>query len=64
MRVKDCKKCGYYSRKVWSQYYEPMRYHPIGLNHAYAFCTKHQKRCTEVKKCEKYLLLGGQNDNR
>lgn len=52
MRVKDCAGCKYCDRRVWSQYYEPKNYHPIGMSHAYAFCKKHEKRVMNVKKCE------------
>jgi hypothetical protein len=52
MRVKDCEKCEHCQRRVWSQYYEPNNYHPIGMSHAYAYCTKHQKRVRDVKKCD------------
>lgn len=52
MKVKDCRKCKKYMRKVWSDYYIPRNYHPIGMSHAYAWCKKHQKRCREVRECE------------
>ena len=52
MRVKDCLKCQKYVRKVWSDYYIPRNYHPIGMSHAYAWCNKHKKRCREVRVCE------------
>lgn len=52
MRVKDCKGCRHCKRRVWSQEYKPKNYHAIGFSHAYAYCTKHQKRVSEVKKCE------------
>lgn len=52
MKVKDCKKCMKYMRKVWSKYYIPRDFHPIGMSHAYAWCKLHKKRCREVKECE------------
>ena len=52
MRVKDCKGCEFCVRRTWSQYYEPKNYHPIGFSHAYAYCKKHKKRVSWVKKCE------------
>jgi hypothetical protein len=52
MKVKDCEKCEHRQRRVWSQYYEPKDYHAIGMSHAYAYCTKHQKRVRDVKKCD------------
>lgn len=52
MRVKDCRGCEFCQRRTWSQYHEPKNYHPIGFSHAYAYCTKHRKRVSEVKKCE------------
>lgn len=38
MRVRDCRKCKKYMRRVWSDYYIPRNYHPIGMSHAYAWC--------------------------
>ena len=52
MKVKDCKKCKMYMRKVWSRYYIPRDFHPIGMSHAYAWCKLYRKRCREVKECE------------
>lgn len=52
MRVKDCRSCPHCQRRVWSDYYIPKNYHPIGMSHAYAYCDKHRKRVTEVKKCD------------
>lgn len=54
MRVKDCERCRYKKRHVWSDYYIPKHYHPIGMSHAYAWCALHQKRVRDVKKCSKY----------
>lgn len=51
MKVKDCKKCPKCVRRVWSDYYVPRNYHPIGMSHAYAYCTLHKKRVLDVKKC-------------
>lgn len=51
MKVQDCEKCKHYKRCTWSQYYIPTNYHPIGMSHAYAYCTKHKRRCVEIKKC-------------
>ena len=52
MKVSVCEVCEHYIRKVWSQYYVPNNYHPIGMSHAYAFCRKHNKRCLDVRKCD------------
>ena len=52
MKVKQCEKCEHYKRRVWSQYHEPKNYHPIGFSHAYAYCTKFQKRCLSIKHCK------------
>ena len=52
MKVAICEKCPHYKRCVWTAYYKPNGYHPIGINHAYAYCTKHEERCLDVKKCE------------
>ena len=52
MRVKDCRKCMKCVRRVWSEYYVPRNYHPIGMSHAYAWCKRHRKRCREVRDCE------------
>ena len=53
MKVKDCKGCASCQRRVYSTYHTPKNYHPIGMSHAYAYCTFHQKRVLDVKKCEK-----------
>ena len=52
MRVKDCANCPHRRRRVWSQYYKPNGYHAIGMSHAYAYCTKNDKRVSDVKKSE------------
>lgn len=52
MRVKDCNGCEHHARRTWVQYYEPQNFHPIGFTHAYAYCTKHKKRCSAVSRCE------------
>lgn len=57
MRVKDCAKCPKHRRRVWSSYYRPLHYHPIGMSHAYAWCTFHEKRCREVKKCDPVVAM-------
>lgn len=51
MRVKDCEPCEHCERRRWVQYYEPKNFHPIGFTHAYSYCKKHGKRCSEVKTC-------------
>lgn len=51
MRVKDCKTCAHCVRRTYSTYYEPKNYHPIGMSHAYAYCTKHRTRVAWVKNC-------------
>ena len=52
MKVSECEKCEYYSRQVWTAYYQPINYHAIGQNHAYGYCRKTQKRCLEVTRTE------------
>lgn len=52
MKVKDCEKCKHHERRTWSDYYQPMNYHAIGMSHAYAYCKKHGCRCLEVKGCK------------
>lgn len=52
MKVKDCEKCNYCQRRVLTTYYKPKNYHAIGMSHAYAYCLKHNKRVSEVKKCD------------
>lgn len=52
MKVKECKKCPHCERRVWSSYYEPKNYHPIGMSHAYAYCKKHKKRVLHVRSCD------------
>ena len=52
MRVKDCQNCKHCQRRTWHQYHVPKSSHPVGFTHAYYFCTKHQKRVREVKKCQ------------
>ena len=54
MKVKMCKQCKYYERRVWSQYYSPADYHAIGINHAYAYCKLYDCRCLSVKDCKVY----------
>jgi hypothetical protein len=51
MKVKDCQGCRHKQRRTWSQYVKPNNFHAIGFTHAYAYCTKHQKRVRDVKKC-------------
>ena len=53
MKVKDCKKCPKCVRRTWKDYYVPRNYHPIGMTHAYAWCTLHKKRVRDVKNCVK-----------
>ena len=52
MKVSECEKCAHYKRCVYSNYYRPAGYHPIGMSHAYGYCTKHQDRCLNIKLCE------------
>ena len=58
MVVKNCEKCMYCERRVWSHYYEPKNYHPIGMSHAYAYCRKHKQRVSKVKKCDEKEVPG------
>lgn len=53
MRVKDCEKCDYCQRCVWTQKHKPRDYHAIGMSHAYHVCLLEFKRCLDVKKCPK-----------
>lgn len=53
MKVKDCKTCEFCERRTFSTYHTPKNYHPVGFSHAYAYCTLHQKRVSEIKKCQK-----------
>lgn len=52
MKVKDCRHCKHCQRRTWSQYVKPNNFHAVGFTHAYAYCTKHQARVSEVKKCK------------
>lgn len=58
MRVKYCRRCPKYRRRVWSSYYRPRNYHPIGMSHAYAWCLYHEKRCREIRNCS--IAIGNQ----
>ena len=60
MKVKDCKGCKFCQRQTFSTYHIPKNYHPIGMSHAYAYCSFHKRRVLDVKKCDK--LEVGQND--
>ena len=57
MKVANCEKRKHYQRRTWSHAHYPANYHAIGMSHAYAYCTKHCKRCGDVKKCDE--LNGG-----
>jgi hypothetical protein len=52
MKVADCEKCKHHERRTWSHPHYCANYHTIGMSHAYAYCTKHCKRCADVKKCD------------
>ena len=52
MKVKECKGCKHYKRKVWRHSHQPMGYHTIGMSHAYAYCEKYSCRCLKVKNCK------------
>lgn len=52
MRVKDCKTCKYFKRRVWIQSYKPNNFHQIGITHAYAYCEKYKTRCLNLKHCD------------
>lgn len=52
MKVSECRGCKHCVRRVWTDYYKPLSYHAIGINHAYAYCQKHKARVLEVKKCD------------
>ena len=62
MRVKDCKKCPFRRRRTWTEYYRPRNYHPIGMTHAYAYCTFHKKRVLDVKQCARGCAWAGQGE--
>lgn len=51
MQVRKCKECNHYERRRWAQYYEPANYHAIGFTHAYGYCKKYGKRCSDVTNC-------------
>ncbi len=55
MHVKDCEKCEYCIRKVWSQVHMPKNYHAIGMSHAYHFCLKFNQRILSIKKCKEIV---------
>lgn len=57
MRVKECEKCVHHRRKTWSHVHCPKGFHRIGMTHAYAYCAKYEKRCSEVKSCEEGVKL-------
>ena len=52
MKVKNCEKCPHCVRRVWTDYYKPLNYHAIGINHAYPFCEKHGRRVLDIKRCD------------
>ena len=53
MRVAICEKCEHYARKKWLQTHTSsgMR---VGFSHAFGYCKKAEKRCSEVKGCPKF----------
>lgn len=53
MKVKDCQHCKHCQRRTWSHRHVPKSGRAVGFTHAYAYCTKHQARVADVKKCEK-----------
>lgn len=57
MKVRDCEKCQYYTRKVYSTYHVPVNYHPIGMSHAYGYCKKHDDKCLKVKNCDEMAAM-------
>ena len=52
MRVKDCNNCEHCQRRTWTHTHKPKGYHTIGMTHAFAYCKKHKRRVSEVKKCD------------
>ena len=54
MRVAICEHCEHYSRKKWIQTYLPASGMRVGFSHAYGYCNKAGKRCSEVKACPKF----------
>jgi len=52
MKLSICKDCKFKERHVWSSYVCPNNYQPIGVSHAYGFCSLCDKRCLRVKKEE------------
>ena len=57
MKVANCEKCKHHERRTWSHPHYCANYHTIGMTHAYAYCTKHCKRCADVIRCDE--LQGG-----
>ena len=51
MKVSECEKCKHCKTGKWSTYYKPNGYHAIGISHRYRYCSLHEKRCLDVKKC-------------
>ena len=49
MKVRECRKCKHMCERKFSTYHVPKNYHPIGFAHVYAYCRKHERRCSEVK---------------
>jgi len=49
MKVHECKRCPHMQERKFSIYHVPNNYHPVGFAHVYAYCQKHERRCSEVK---------------
>lgn len=61
MKVRKCENCEFYQRKIWTTRYKPANYHTVGVNHAYGFCEKYNKRCLDVKNCSMADMRGEEN---
>lgn len=59
MKVSKCENCIFCERKTYTSTYKPTGYHVIGVTHAYRYCEKYEKRCSDIKEkdclafCEK-----------
>lgn len=54
MRVAICERCEHYARKKWSHAHTGASGRRVGFTHAYGYCKKAEKRCSEVKACPKF----------
>lgn len=54
MKVKMCENCANYTRKRNIVRHKPVNYHTVGFTYYFGWCKKHNKRCSEVRKCGEY----------